>query len=144
MVNRDRVQLLVDALESDEFEQCKGSLRLLQSDGTYAYCCLGVATEVALRHGLSMEVADKYNLYAKEEPSSVWNHSNGQMLADEVVEWYGFEGRTPELKGVVSYIDGVKRGHPAHQWNDSYDANFRQIADMFREKYLAPETAATD
>lgn len=149
MVNRDRVQLLVDALESDEFGQCKGTLRLANADGKFTYCCLGVATEVALRNGLPEAVATQpgAGLYDKSSPTSVWNHNEGQLLSDEVMEWYGFDERSPMLSGLVSYMDDadpIKRPHLAHHWNDSYNADFKKIAAMFRERFLAPETATAD
>lgn len=148
MVNRDRVQLLVDALESDEFGQCKGALRRADADGKFRYCCLGVATEVALRNGLPEAVAEQRGtLYDYLSPPSVWNHNEGQLLSDEVMEWYGFDERSPMLSGEVSYMDDMeptKQPHLAHHWNDSYNADFRKIAAMFRERFLAPETPTTD
>lgn len=149
MVNRDRVQLLVDALESDEFGQCKGSLRMPTQDGSYTYCCLGVATEVALRNGLPEEVDDSAtNLFCADGRPTVWNHSGGQLLSTEVMDWYGFTTSSPTLLGHRPYWPQVgepgKVGYRAHQWNDSFDANFHEIAAMFRETYLEPETPATD
>lgn len=132
VVNRDRVQLLVDALESGEFEQGKGALRL-KEHGKYYHCCLGVATEVALRNGLS----DQTN------SGTVWINEVGEVLCDEVRDWYGFNSRSPVLTG---QRPSGPYSTSAHQWNDSYDANFHEIADMFRKKYLGDgtETPASD
>lgn len=73
MANPERVQLLVDALRSNEFEQCQGTLRSLPGPGDFEdgmalvsvqgsyivpdrvrHCCLGVATEVAISNGLQL------------------------------------------------------------------------------------------
>lgn len=37
-----------EALESGKFKQCKNRLKYPLSDGTYAYCCLGVACEIGV------------------------------------------------------------------------------------------------
>lgn len=133
-VNKERVQMLVDALESGEFEQCKGSLRLKEANGRFTYCCLGVATEIAVRNGLPQEIGDTGR--------TVWAHDGGEVLCKEVRDWYGFDHESPRLEAPSS---GTFRRLPAaaHQWNDSYGADFHQIAGMFRKKYLdGPETPA--
>jgi hypothetical protein len=53
-VNRERVALLVEALESGQYEQGRWSL---SKDGKF--CCLGVACEVARANGLSITIGSE-------------------------------------------------------------------------------------
>lgn len=121
-VNKERVQLLVDALRSEEFKQAKGMLRT--PDKRY-HCCLGVATEVALRNGVVVE--DKNQGFP-------WNQVT-QIMCGEVYDWYGFENGNPELK-----VDG-EFGHRATFWNDDFGSDFNQIADAFERTFLGSDEA---
>lgn len=147
-VNKERVQLLVDALRSGEFEQGKGALRIHAPGAqtpTY-YCCLGVATEVALRNGFKYfpeAQSDSEGSFPEGQFDSVWDASSAaQVLHAQVRDWYGFSTKSPGLKKVGRL--GFDQ-HAAHQWNDTYDADFNQIADLFEDNYIRePETAPTD
>ena len=135
-VNKERVQLLVNALRSGEFEQGKGSLKLPNEGKTY-YCCLGVATEVALRNGLRIEVPEaevdeEGNDLNVEERAYPWGQSD-QILCTPVMEWYGFSYPDPELRAT----------YRATAWNDDFDASFDTIADMFEDTFITDETPAT-
>lgn len=126
-VNKERVELLCQALESGEFEQ--GASYLL-NDGKY--CCLGVATEVALR-------------YLGDIPDDVWNPtSREEVLHPAIQEWYGFPDIDPDiLAGDV----GDRELSPATVVNDSRNVSgehaydFREIAAAFRRTYVDPEVS---
>jgi hypothetical protein len=54
----EKKALWVAALRSGEYEQGKNHLAVRQADGTFAFCCLGVACEVAIKNGLPLAVRE--------------------------------------------------------------------------------------
>lgn len=124
-VNKERIQLVVDALRSREFRQGKGQLRTV--DGTdVRHCCLGVATVVALRHGL-----DPGEIQREVEGTGfpTWGHFGS--LPESVAAWYGLKEQNPIL------IDPVdSRLHNAAALNDQWGRSFDEIATAFERTYL--------
>lgn len=125
-VNQERLKLFTDALKSGEFKQARKVLRTSDEApppvGIGArYCCLGVATEVALRNGFE----------PNEDP---WVGGD-QILSREVADWYGFSDRNPDL---------IYEGHleSATYCNDGLDATFPAIADLFEKTYGTEAPAA--
>ena len=132
-VNRERVELLCQALESGEFRQAPGALRVQETRSSpMGYCCLGVATEVALRNGLQLR-----GTFAG---SDVWNHDLGEVLHPEVRDWYGFQYDDPEI--IVVDSDGVRNYLTATEANDAVKAGtshrypFPEIAAGFQRMHL--------
>lgn len=123
-VNKERVRLLVDALRSGRYQQFSGALR--SPDGR-RYCCLGVATKVALDAGLEIGPDDKTDHF---EP---W-HQAYQVMCPAVADWYGFRDGNPVL---IGELNGSARTtvHASH-WNDDYSTDFSTIADMFEATYI--------
>lgn len=118
--------MLVDALRSGEFRQARQALR---RDG--GYCCLGVATEIALRNGLEISDDEGYGF--------PWNQ-NHQIMCTPVAQWYGL-GQNPLLRGTTA--SGKPYATEATSWNDDDNATFLEIADAFERTYLqADETDA--
>lgn len=129
-VNRERVQLWVEALDSGEFKQTQGCLReeflkvgkdwisasptneRAESEREYRYCCLGVAIQVALRNGLEL--------------GPDWG---SPVMGWEVVTWYGFDGGDP-------VIDTFHQAVSAVDANDVKQYSFNRIADSIRSTYL--------
>lgn len=130
-VNKERVQLLVDALRSGEYKQGRGQLRT--PDERY-HCCLGVATQVALDHGL--EVEDTVDRRDKGQP---WDQAH-QVMCPPVAQWYGFESGNPVLVG--SAPNGAELRDVASHWNDDFESTFPQIADMLENTYLREAASA--
>lgn len=120
--NRERVQLLVDALRSGEFQQ--GQCRLNRNE---TLCCLGVACEVAIRHGVTVrreEYSDSYDRWVEYDGEIAYPPSS-------VTAWFGFTDNDPMLFSPT--------GEPSRAtWmNDERDYSFAQIADAFERTFLA-------
>jgi hypothetical protein len=134
-VNRERVQLLVDALRSGRFQQ--GTGRLAKAG---RYCCLGVACVVAQENGLALTTqADEdgdVNFGLGEVDSPNWiADSDYSHLPSSVQRWYGFDENDPTLNGDDD--DGAATN--ASSWNDDYDRDFEWIADAFERTFLRDE-----
>jgi hypothetical protein len=119
VVNSERMQLLVDALRSGEYQQTQGTL-----EDKIGNCCLGVACRVAMKHGLNIQIEIQ---------------SNGQTLFDDVdgvlpssvSSWYGLESADPEL------ILPWNETEPATMCNDRLNLNFNEIANAFERTFLS-------
>lgn len=125
MVNRERVKLLVDALRSGEYEQCQGALVRTAKDGSKSYCCLGVATVVALKNGVPS--------YFKVED---YERRGFTVMPYQVSAWCGFPEDNPWL---VTAPSG-QRASAVHL-NDCERYPFDQIADAFERTFLSEEAA---
>lgn len=142
-VNRERVELLCRALESGEFRQAPGALRVQETRSSpEGYCCLGVATVVALRNGLQLT-----GIGSSED--DVWDHDLGEVLHPEVRDWYGFEYEDPEIQVTRDPVLELSPTIPATEANDGigHDGNenpvhrypFIEIAAGFRRTYLGQD-----
>lgn len=118
MANKERVQLLVEALRSAEYRQIKDKL-----GSTNGYCCLGVACEVAIQNGLEIESRTIDGEYFYDGESCT--------LPNSVRRWYEFDNVNPDI-----YIDSEDNQIPATTANDDRGLDFQQIADGFEKQYL--------
>lgn len=120
MANKERVQLLVDALKSGEFNQITGYLETTEGN-----CCLGVAGRVSVRNGLELHVTveDGVTFFDDDETT----------MPQAVMDWYGFVEYDPML--VIE--DGTEES--AIDLNDSGDYDFNKIADAFKRTYIDGE-----
>jgi hypothetical protein len=157
-VNRERVQLWVEALESGEFEQGSGQLQIRlslndkgETTDKATYCCLGVAIEVALRNGYTPQLVQGIvNPYMES-----YEHLN-TALWPGVVAWYGFEKTEQDpYIGIWHNDDGeyrTKNPGDTFEWeslsasdaNDEHHLNFQQIAAGLRAKYLGEDITFPD
>lgn len=115
-VNRERVELWAQALESERYVKCEGSLRLPLVQGT-RHCALGVGMEVAQAHGVIISPLD-------------WV---GQEMSPVVREWYGLRSSNPWLdldEGRHALVTSV---------NDRLRLPFWDIAQLLRAKYVKEE-----
>lgn len=138
MVNKGNVQILVDALRSGEYAQCTGSLVLHHEDGSREYCCLGVATVLAIKAGVKV-TEDGTNPNSScscnscrrsvkfQDPSGT---VTAQVLPPAVKAFYGFDFMDPEL------LDEDNSRTTATQLNDRKKYSFPRIADAFERTYL--------
>jgi hypothetical protein len=97
-------------LESGEYEQGRGKLRLLRTDGSFEYCCLGVACDLL----------SKKNLLGEHE----WSESS--YLPDRVVELLGIS-----YTGDYTSYRGTNSGSLGDD-NDRRRKTFKQIAAIIR------------
>ena len=93
-VNKENMRLWVAALLSNRFIQGRAMLKSKQSDGTFRHCCLGVACEIAMEHGVELEQiqlnGDAYGAYRFDD--------NSTNLPLKVVDWLGVDKADPVVQ----------------------------------------------
>lgn len=133
--NRERIRLLVDELRTTDKQQGKGNLCKIV-DEVAEYCCLGVATELAMRHGVEIDVLEQ------TVGNTIYRDYDGRYgnLPTKVSNWFGFVDETDDEEGddpildLSSYRD--RSCTTAIHANDYLHLTFAQIADAFEETYL--------
>lgn len=121
--NKGNLRLWVEGLRSGQFTQGTGTLKRRRPDGTYQYCCLGVACEVAKANGVPLV----------EEKPDEWSYFDGEgsALPAAVIEWLGMSGTDPDVRPGTSAISA----------NDGVDTwSFERIADGIVATYNLEET----
>jgi len=121
-VNKDRVELLCQALESERYVQCRNKLRYERvvpghAEVRFSYCALGVAIDVAVKNGLQATFNEIEN----------WYYQHGDLPA-KVQEWYGFEDYNPDIM-LDEYETAVASA------NDD-GSDFWTISQAIRARYL--------
>jgi hypothetical protein len=124
-VNKERVQLLIDALESGKYRQGYGALSRVDVEGNRHDCCLGVACYVANENGAGL-VVETYN-----DHHFVIDGLDG-LLSQKALKWYGFTSNNPVLKQRGHF---TLNGRAAAVLNDR-GVPFSEIADAFRYTYI--------
>lgn len=119
MVNKVNMALWADGLDSGRFKQGQGALARIVG-GEKFYCCLGVACEIAMEHGVALEVGVGQGGYVTFDGTSSY-------LPVRVGEWLGVM-----REGDVMLSDTVT----AVSANDGYDWPFTQIAAAIRARYV--------
>ena len=116
-VNRERMELWAQALESDGYEQCAGSLRLsLRHSDQPMHCAQGVAMAVAEMHGVQIDRGE-------------WG---GVSMPPQVYRWYGITGTV--------FVDHGELGRmTVFAANDGAHLSFWEIAQLLRAKYVKEE-----
>jgi hypothetical protein len=132
-VNETNMRLWFAALRSGEFRQGPGYLKKIESNGTSTYCCLGVACETAMRHGVELETKN-----VDEADGSVFVQFNGtgSELPLEVMQWLGLVRSAPMVSQDVRAISA----------NDALEWGFTRIADEAENYYFGSgdDTPGTD
>jgi hypothetical protein len=148
MANRERIQLFTAALRSGRFQQGTGALAR-RIDGTWQYCCLGVACEVAAENGLDLPHEDTasagggvlrhYTHSGRVTKDPFDDFVNYVVLPASVSDWYGFDNHDPDLNfDDIGEVLGEVRREPvsAAEANDGHGKNFAEIADAFDATYV--------
>lgn len=89
MADLERIKMLIDALRSGEYQQCKGIL-ITRIRGERRYCATGVASKVAAEHGASVTIATPEfgHPYFVDTASETQHHTAMPLSA---LEWYGMD-----------------------------------------------------
>jgi hypothetical protein len=144
-VNKERVQLLVDALKSGLYEKGIGKLHILPTDARpEGWCCLGVASDVAAKNGLEIT---RENSRMGGINCESFDGEMGYMPA-LVRKWYGFLAGNPSLKlpdgssdSAASVNDCGVKVSPTKE--DPYPPNRQltlpEIGELFESTYLGEE-----
>lgn len=117
----------IEALESGEYQQGQGALRHLEA-GTF--CCLGVATDVAIRNGVA--IAWNENVEIETEDGG-----HAGTLPIPVQEWLGIEHGNPGIQLDPFGYDQIS----CITANDEAGWTFEKIAAGLRRTYLREETS---
>jgi hypothetical protein len=143
MVNKERMELWIQALEQDRFTKCTGSLRMgfRNEDGSisYRHCVLGIGVEIAIENGLF----EGHPLFGSPgSDTTLVFHSGGGYLPTAVALWYGLENENPEIEidGEPFTISGLNDANnycsptraPLSHWN---------IAQYMRTAYLKDDVS---
>lgn len=130
--NRERIELWVNALESDKYPHTRFVMREPIHDHrdnvvAMGYCALGVGQLVAKQHGVETSPVD-------------WTRGH---LSPDAVAWYGVESKDPKIGRLTCDCGG--QGDCAEPLNASVSAlnDFGEapwnIAQLLRAKYLKDE-----
>ena len=146
-VNKERLQLALDAMRSGEYKQTQRMLCRQTLDGQRSYCCLGVMTDVAVKNGLPMSEYVDPGPPGDADRSIGWIYDPERDTLNEYVEysvlhsavrlWYGLGSPNPTL---VYKQDGQEDLETeAAGFNDCLGASLSEIADLFEATYLKGE-----
>jgi len=126
----------VVALRSGEYKQTIGYLGVVLLDGTKAYCCLGVACEVAIKDGLELRV----------DPNSRPEYAEGTPVRYGGSPEIRLSGSMFDLPNEVRSLAGLRLSDPAivnekgrrevlSSLNDVEKLSFNEIADAIEKNW---------
>ncbi len=115
----ERRKALTAALRSGKYPQGRTHLCKTTCDGVVVFCCLGVASEVAIANGLDVLKIIKPNRWSDEHKEYTSYDGNVSSLPDSVMDFYGFD----------TSVGGFGGGSLA-QLNDYVGYSFEDIADL--------------
>jgi hypothetical protein len=135
--NRENMQQLVDALESDEFEQTNSTLR--RDD---KFCCLGVACQIS---GVGVWASSQG--YSGVYFYVTLSGATGQVLPVDVMNWLGVGTDDAEDNFLASQLilDAEAEGdtETGSNMNDN-GYSFYEIAARIRQTYGLGDSDGTD
>jgi hypothetical protein len=133
MVNKERVALLVEALQSGRFQQGHRFLESQGEDGVRKHCCLGVACAIAEENGLLLTRLEAAGTFP---PATVYFRIDGESgyLPPQVQEWFGFDHHNPLL--AIPNYPWANSPKAATNCNDILKLSFAEIADAFQHTFL--------
>lgn len=152
--NRENMIKWIKALQSGRFPQgvqrlATKDLAIEESKQNWAYCCLGVACEVALEDGVDMEVQEPY-LFNGSSMSRKSYDSHSVNLPERVLAWLGlrlsdedvalptvdFLAENRELPQLTGYDLLLCNERAAASFlNDALLYNFLQIAEAIKHRF---------
>lgn len=139
MANKEVMQMWADALESDEYRQGSGLLKVKTiNGGQELHCCLGVLCELYIKHNPQAEARFELDPIADNKRGHVFRFQSKQTnleedtrytayLPPEVVEWAGLSDDNPR-------ITVEKYGRVGMVYlNDVVKLDFKQIATIVKQ-----------
>ena len=123
----------VRALESGEYKQTDNTLRRMRPDGTYTYCCLGVACDILVKRGIGKWDDASSSCYVADD-----NDSARVDLPHSVQVAFGLSGGSGELEKPVEEA-GIYAS-TLIALNDTARYNFKQIAEVIKQGRLLRRT----
>lgn len=135
---KEKADLLVAALRSDEYTQGRSRLAQLDKEsGKWKHCCLGVASEEAAKAGVCKIRLDLHEGERSYSDNDSENSSyEGIVLPDSVQDWFGFRssgGTHQNHKREALYVlnDGINDGDD----NIGSSLTFAEIADYIEAEW---------
>lgn len=130
MVNKENMRLVVAALRSGRYLQGRGRLKQIFKY-SISYCCMGVMCEVAMEHGVVLDVTrhplGNFSMFVIFDGSAAFLRRN-------VLDWLGV-GDNGELdRDLVIGMDGNETIAASYA-NDELKWDFEQIAASMEEYY---------
>lgn len=114
----------VEALRSGEYKQGKGALRVPRNDDRDAFCCLGVACDLAARSGEGLWSGNYFHGPSGET-------GNFQVLPQSIQDWLGLTNDSGNLEAGIEYGEDDHRAAVLlTELNDHAGWTLAQIADL--------------
>lgn len=120
----ENVKLWIEALRSGKFEQCQNQLRKTGTDGTYYYCCLGVASQLYMEQ--TGEGEWEFAADHRIDQFKVGNFRNSGLLTNQVREWLGLQSAAGGYN--------TEEGHGSLAILNDLGKTFEEIADVIESE----------
>lgn len=130
MINQERLQQGIAALRSGEYERGHGRLHRV-ANGRSTWCCLGVLSDVAQKNGCP--VTRRITADFGQGENEVFGEYLDEYLSPQVMEWYGFTDRDPELRDMDD--DPVRASGLNDDVELDVEPGFGYIADAFERTF---------
>lgn len=139
MINAERMELGILALESGEYKKGEKYLHVLDGEGGHRHCCLGVLTLEAIRHGL--EISREVIPACLDDPARevFAGKDYEETLCGQVMDWYGLEEADPSLvtaSGACRHATVWNDTGPSPSPESGPEEDFTEIAKGFRRAFL--------
>ena len=142
MINKERMELWIQALEQDRFVKCTGYLRIpdildkIRNVSSYRHCALGVGIQVALENGLFSERAHE------ESFTDILFRTGYGFLPLAVSQWYGLDSTNPGVDVAGDRVGISVLNDASEEWTpDTPDISFWDIAQLMRATYLKDDVS---
>lgn len=139
--NVENIRAWVDALRSGRFEQGTGKLLTRNDDHVEHYCCLGVASRIAVDSGdvhLQIKFGDHSPVAVFVEPGLSYQEEN--LLPSSVRKWLGLISSNPHVSVDRELADLRHDGDTKPTLANVNDrgSSFAEIADLIEAEWLTP------